>query len=152
MALLADLPRNEDGIATALGVLTQRFGGRVETGRALREQHGHTTTWLRNQPPDAVMFPETTEEVQEIVRICAEYGVPVIPFGTGTSLEGHVTAPAGGISNAGCTGAHAAVIGSEPNRETSDVWKFALQCVEPRLNRFCKRRVRRCWFGGRAGD
>ena len=98
MALLADLPRNEDGIATALAVLTQRFGPRVETGKSLREQHGHTTTWLKNQPPDAVMFPANTEEVQEIVRICATHRVPIIPFGTGTSLEGHVNAPAGGIS------------------------------------------------------
>ncbi|HID66926.1 MAG TPA: FAD-binding protein [Roseibacterium sp.] len=98
MAQLADLPRNEDGIATALGILRQTFGPRVETGQALREQHGHTTTWLRNQPPDAVMFPHTTEEVQEIVRVCAIHKVPIIPFGTGTSLEGHVNAPAGGIS------------------------------------------------------
>ncbi|QBY00660.1 FAD-binding protein [Rhodophyticola sp. CCM32] len=97
MALLADLPRNEDGIATALGILTQRFGARLETGQALREQHGHTTTWLRNQPPDAVIFAQSTEEVQEIMRICATHQVPVIPFGTGTSLEGHVNAPAGGI-------------------------------------------------------
>ncbi len=97
MALLADLPRNEAGIATALDVLRQRLGPRVETGQALREQHGHTTTWLRNQPPDAVIFPQSTEEVQEIVRICATHRVPVIPFGTGTSLEGHVNAPAGGV-------------------------------------------------------
>ena len=98
MAILADLPRNAAGIETAVGVLQQRFGPRLETGQALREQHGHTTTWLRNQPPDAVVFPETSEEVQEIVRICATHHVPVIPFGTGTSLEGHVNAPAGGIS------------------------------------------------------
>jgi D-lactate dehydrogenase (cytochrome) len=98
MALLADLPRNDDGIATALAILTQAFGPRVETGQSLREQHGHTTTWLRNQPPDAVIFPKSTEEVQEIVRVCATHRVPIIPFGTGTSLEGHVNAPAGGIS------------------------------------------------------
>jgi len=98
MAVLRELPRNEAGIATALDVLRQRFGPRVETGQALRDQHGHTTTWIRNQPPDAVMFPQTTEEVQEIVRICADHRVPIIPFGTGTSLEGHVNAPAGGIS------------------------------------------------------
>jgi D-lactate dehydrogenase (cytochrome) len=99
MAVLADLPRNEDGIATALDLLRQRFGAdRVETGQALREQHGHTTTWLRTQAPDAVVFPASTEEVQEIVRICAAHRVPIVPFGTGTSLEGHVNAPAGGIS------------------------------------------------------
>ena len=95
---MLDLPRNEDGIATAIGVLTQRFGPRVETGQAMREQHAHTTTWLKNQPPDAVIFPQNTQEVQDIVRVCATHRVPVIPFGTGSSLEGHVNAPAGGIS------------------------------------------------------
>jgi D-lactate dehydrogenase (cytochrome) len=99
MALIADLPRNEQGIATALDLLRQRFGAdRVETGQALREQHGHTTTWLRTQAPDAVIFPGSTEEVQEVVRICAAHRVPIVAFGTGTSLEGHVNAPAGGIS------------------------------------------------------
>ncbi len=99
MALIADLPRNEAGIATALDLLRQRLGpDRVETGLALREQHGHTTTWLKTQPPDAVIFPGSTEEVQEIVRICAAHRVPIVAFGTGTSLEGHVNAPAGGIS------------------------------------------------------
>ena len=94
---IADLPRNEQGIATALGVLKQRFGDRVQTSDAIREQHGHTTTWLRNQPPDGVVFAQSTAEVSEIVKICATHKVPLIPFGTGTSLEGHVNAPAGGI-------------------------------------------------------
>jgi D-lactate dehydrogenase (cytochrome) len=99
MALIADLPRNEAGLATALDLLRQRFGAaRVEMGEALRMQHAHTTTWLRTQPPDAVIFPDSTEEVQEVVRICAAHRVPIVPFGTGTSLEGHVNAPAGGIS------------------------------------------------------
>lgn len=92
------LPRNETGIETALGILKQRFGDRFQTGHSIREQHGHTTTWIPNQPPDAVVFAESTEEVAEIVRIAAQHKVPVIPFGTGTSLEGHVNAPAGGIS------------------------------------------------------
>lgn len=92
------LPRNEEGIAAAVGVLKQQFGDRLQTGQAIREQHGHTTTWIVNQAPDAVVFPHSTEEVAEIVRICATHKVPVIPFGTGTSLEGHVNAPAGGIS------------------------------------------------------
>jgi D-lactate dehydrogenase (cytochrome) len=99
MALIAELPRNEQGIATALDLLRQRFGvDRVETGQALREQHGHTTTWLKTQAPDAVIFPASTGEVQEVVRICAAHRVPIVAFGTGTSLEGHVNAPAGGIS------------------------------------------------------
>ncbi|UUV05247.1 FAD-binding oxidoreductase [Ruegeria sp. YS9] len=92
------LPRNETGIETAIGVLKQRFGDRLQTGAAIREQHGHTTTWIENQSPDAVVFPHTSQEVSEIVKTCAAHRVPVIPFGTGTSLEGHVNAPAGGIS------------------------------------------------------
>ncbi|AUQ83561.1 FAD-binding oxidoreductase [Phaeobacter inhibens] len=91
------LPRNEAGINAVIDVLKQRFGEQLQTGQAIREQHGHTTTWITNQPPDAVVFPTSTDEVADIVRTCADYGVPVIPYGTGTSLEGHVNAPAGGI-------------------------------------------------------
>ena len=98
MALILDLPRNEAGISTAIGILQQRFGPRCETGGSLREQHGHTTTWLRTQAPDAVVFVQSTEDVVAVVEVCAAHGVPVIPFGAGTSLEGHVNAPAGGIS------------------------------------------------------
>ena len=98
MVQATTLPRNETGIETALGVLKQRFGERFQTGQAIRDQHGHTTTWIVNQAPDAVVFPQSTAEVAAIVKICAAHKVPVIPFGTGTSLEGHVNAPAGGIS------------------------------------------------------
>jgi D-lactate dehydrogenase (cytochrome) len=98
MVHLAVMERNETGIETALGVLKQRFGDRFQTGQAIRDQHGHTTTWIPTQAPDAVVFPKSTEEVAEIVRVCAQHRVPVIPYGTGTSLEGHVNAPAGGIS------------------------------------------------------
>jgi D-lactate dehydrogenase (cytochrome) len=78
--------------------LSTRFGNRFSTGRALREQHANTLTWIATQPPDAVLFAETTAEVVEAVKLCAEARVPVIPFGTGTSLEGHVNAPFGGVS------------------------------------------------------
>ena len=98
MVQATSLPRNEAGIAAAISILKQRFGDRLQTGPAIREQHGHTTTWITNQMPDAVVFAETTEEVAGVVKTCAGHGVPVIPFGTGTSLEGHVNAPAGGIS------------------------------------------------------
>jgi len=87
-----------EALRAAIAALTAAFGNRVVTSRSVREQHGHTTTWLENEPPDAVVFPGSTEDVQEIVRICARHGVPVIPFGTGTSLEGHVNAPYGGVS------------------------------------------------------
>jgi len=90
--------RNPAAIAAAITAITAAFGNRVVTAQAVREQHGNTLTWVPNQPPDAVVFPQSTQDVQQIVRICAKHGVPVIPFGTGTSLEGHVNAPLGGVS------------------------------------------------------
>ncbi|WP_127598984.1 FAD-binding oxidoreductase [Nitratireductor alexandrii] len=98
LADLVRVERNEDGIQAVLGVLKQRFGERFQTGQAIREQHAHTTTYIPAQLPDGVVFVHSTPEVQEVVRLCATYRVPVIPFGTGTSLEGHVNAPGGGIS------------------------------------------------------
>jgi D-lactate dehydrogenase (cytochrome) len=90
--------RNEDGISTVLGILKQAFGDRFQTGQSFREQHAHTTTYLPAQLPDGVVFVETSEDVKSVVRICAEHRVPVIPFGVGSSLEGQVNAPSGGIS------------------------------------------------------
>jgi D-lactate dehydrogenase (cytochrome) len=90
--------RDAAAIGAVIGVLTQTFGSRLVTSQAVREQHGNTLTWVPNQPPDAVVFPQTAADVQEIVRICASHGVPVIPFGTGSSLEGQVNAPYGGVS------------------------------------------------------
>jgi D-lactate dehydrogenase (cytochrome) len=84
--------------AAALAALEQRLDERVSVAPAVRMQHANTTTWVANQPPDAVVFPSSEEEVQAIVRICAAHGVPVIPFGAGTSLEGQVNAPFGGVS------------------------------------------------------
>ena len=84
--------------AVALATLAQRLDNRLSVALAVRAQHANTTTWVENQPPDAVAFPASTEEVQAIVRICAAHGLPVIPFGTGTSLEGQINAPFGGVS------------------------------------------------------
>lgn len=89
--------RESGSIAAAIAELAASFGNRVATSQALREQHAHATTWVANEPPDAVIFPQSTEEVQTIVRICARHGAPIIPFGAGTSFEGHVNAPFGGI-------------------------------------------------------
>jgi D-lactate dehydrogenase (cytochrome) len=91
-------PRNETGIRSVIGILKQRFGDRLQTGESIRGQHTHTTTYIPGQLPDAVVFPENTEEVQDVVRVCADHRVPIIPFGAGTSLEGHLNAPSGGIS------------------------------------------------------
>jgi len=81
-----------------IAALAARYGNRLVTAPAVRQQHANTTTWVDNQPPDAVIFPQATEEVQEIVRLCAAERVPVIAFGAGTSLEGQVNAPRGGLS------------------------------------------------------
>ncbi len=89
--------RNEEGIATVVSILRQRMADRFQTGQSVREQHAHTTSYIPLQAPDGVVFAETVEDVQEVVRICADHRVPVIAFGTGTSLEGHVNAPGGGI-------------------------------------------------------
>ena len=100
MALVEAPERSKEerkAAAAAIATLAARYGNRLATSQALREQHGHTTTWIENQPPDAVVFPQSAEEVQEIVQLCAAHRVPVIGFGQGTSLEGQVNAPRGGI-------------------------------------------------------
>lgn len=94
-ALRRPLPAAVERVKTAL---IARFGNKFVASDAVRQQHANTTTWLPNEPPDAVVYAGSTEDVQAIVKICAEHKVPVIPFGTGTSLEGHVNAPFGGIS------------------------------------------------------
>jgi len=98
---LVDLPertaQDRKAVGTVIAALAARYGNRLVTAQAVREQHANTTTWIDNQPPDAVVFPQTTEDVQEIVNLCATHRVPVIAFGAGTSLEGQVNAPRGGI-------------------------------------------------------
>ncbi len=100
VAQLADQEprRNPAAIEQAIADLAAAFGNRLVTSQAVREQHGNTLTWVPNQPPDAVVFPQTTQDVQQIVRICARHGAPIIGYGTGTSLEGHINAPLGGVS------------------------------------------------------
>ncbi len=85
-------------ILLALPILKQRFGERLQTGAAIRQQHAHTLTWVGNEPPDAVLFAEDAEEVREAVEIAAAHRLPIVAFGAGTSLEGQVNAPHGGLS------------------------------------------------------
>jgi D-lactate dehydrogenase (cytochrome) len=101
MAAGEAMPREQvrpEALAAVLSRLGPRFGDRLSVNPSLRAQHGNTLSEVPNQPPDAVVFPESTEEVAEIVRACAADRVPVIPFGAGTSFEGHVNAPFGGVS------------------------------------------------------
>jgi D-lactate dehydrogenase (cytochrome) len=91
-------PRDPHAIKSVVAALAAKFGNRLVTSQAVREQHANTTTWIANEPPDAVVFPQAAGDVQDVVRICAAHRMPVIPFGTGTSLEGHINAPHGGVS------------------------------------------------------
>jgi D-lactate dehydrogenase (cytochrome) len=90
--------RSADGARRAVEILSQRFGDKLSQSRGIVMQHANSTSLLPAEFPDAVLFPETTEEVAEAVQICARHGLPVIPFGVGTSLEGGVNAPFGGLS------------------------------------------------------
>jgi D-lactate dehydrogenase (cytochrome) len=97
-------PRRREGrlSPTAVTALTRdlaaRFGNNLVTSEAVRVEHGHTLTWIANAPPDAVVFAENTQDVVDLVRLCAAHDAPIIPFGAGTSLEGHVNALHGGVS------------------------------------------------------
>jgi D-lactate dehydrogenase (cytochrome) len=85
------------GFAAAHAELSAVFGDRLSVSRALRDQHCNTTTWVAGTAPDAVAFPRSADETQQTVRICARHGLPIIAFGAGTSFEGHVNAPLGGL-------------------------------------------------------
>jgi D-lactate dehydrogenase (cytochrome) len=90
------LRRTEMSDAVILG-LKERFGARVSTAAAVREQHGKDESYHAPRQPDAVVFARSTDDVVDIVKLCAAHQTPVIPFGTGTSLEGHVAALEGGV-------------------------------------------------------
>jgi D-lactate dehydrogenase (cytochrome) len=74
------------------------MGDRITTNAAIRDQHSHGEDTTTPVQPDAVAFAETTEEVSQILALCHRHSVPVVPFGAGTSLEGHVTPVRAGIS------------------------------------------------------
>jgi D-lactate dehydrogenase (cytochrome) len=90
-------PEGRVRIAAAIDELKQAFESRVSVAEAVRGQHGRGEALDAGHPPDAVVWPESTAEVSAIVKICARHRVPIIAYGAGTSLEGHVSAPYGGI-------------------------------------------------------
>jgi D-lactate dehydrogenase (cytochrome) len=77
--------------------LCQLLGDRLSTSAAICERHGQDESYHQPHAPDAVAFAQSTEEVADIVRLCARYKTPMVPFGTGTSLEGHIAALKGGV-------------------------------------------------------
>ncbi len=84
--------------ADLIHALQQQFQQRFSQGESHRLQHGRDESVHAPQPPDGVVMAESTEEVAAVVRLCAEHGVPIIPYGVGSSVEGHVLATRGGIS------------------------------------------------------
>ena len=84
--------------AALIQSLQQQFQHRFSQGESNRLQHGRDESVHAPQPPDGVVMAESTEEVAAVVRLCAEHGVPIIPYGVGSSVEGHVLATRGGIS------------------------------------------------------
>jgi D-lactate dehydrogenase (cytochrome) len=90
---------SQDRVADALDALRDVLGGdRVLTGADVLSQHGHDESFHPEARPDAVVWPETIDECAALVRVAAAHRLPIVPFGAGTSLEGHVAALAGGIS------------------------------------------------------
>jgi D-lactate dehydrogenase (cytochrome) len=78
--------------------LQARFGAQCSTAMVVREQHGRDESAMQAPPPVAVVFAESTDDVSAAVQLAAQYHAPVIPFGVGSSLEGHLLAVQGGIS------------------------------------------------------
>ena len=96
MATSEVLRRNST--AATIAEIGKLLGPRLSVAEAVRQQHGKDLTWNEGASPDAVAFVETTDEVAAIVRIADRHETPLIPYGTGTSLEGHISAPHGGVS------------------------------------------------------
>ncbi|MGY3617141.1 FAD-linked oxidase C-terminal domain-containing protein [Bradyrhizobium sp. USDA 10063] len=84
-------------VATLADRLAGLIGARASVARSVLEQHGQSESYYRALPPDIVVFPETTQEVAEIVKLCASARMPIVPFGAGTSLEGNAAFAAGGV-------------------------------------------------------
>jgi D-lactate dehydrogenase (cytochrome) len=83
---------------SVLAELKALLGDRVSTSAGVREHHGKDESYFPYAPPDAVTFVKSTEEVRDVVNICRRHRVPMIPYGVGTSLEGHILAIHGGVS------------------------------------------------------
>ena len=89
---------DKESIRLCVEKIKNEFGQQFSNSKSILEQHTHTMTIHDSQLPDGVVFVESKEDVQKVVKICNEYKCPIIPFGIGSSFEGHVNAPYGGIS------------------------------------------------------
>ncbi len=93
-----NIPTTDRAIAAAAGELKALLGERANDSVAVRDHHSHGESYHVPAAPDIVCYPHTTSDVSQIVKISAAYGLPIVPFGAGTSLEGHVHAVHGGIT------------------------------------------------------
>ena len=89
---------SKESIKLCVNKIRDEFGQQFSNSKSILEQHTHTMTIHESELPDGVVFAETKEDVQKVVKICSEYKCPIIPFGVGSSFEGHINAPYGGIS------------------------------------------------------
>ncbi|MDA7546127.1 FAD-binding protein [Alphaproteobacteria bacterium] len=89
---------SKESIKLCVDKIKDEFGQQFSNSKSILEQHTHTMTIHESELPDGVVFVETKEDVQKVVKICSEYKCPIIPFGVGSSFEGHINAPYGGIS------------------------------------------------------
>ena len=89
---------NQESIRLCVEKLKEEFGQQFSNSQSILEQHTHTMTIHESELPDGVVFAETKDDVQKVVKICKDYKCPIIPFGVGSSFEGHLNAPYGGIS------------------------------------------------------
>jgi len=95
---MTDQHRNSNVDDALIEALRTIVGERLSSGQSVRQQHGEDLSFHHGEPPDVVVFAESTEEVSAIVKACAARNVPIVPYGAGTSLEGHLAALNGGVS------------------------------------------------------
>jgi len=96
--MLGHNSHRQESLPPLVAALRDRLGSRCSTTAAEREHHGHGESYHPTREPDVVCYPQSTDEVSTIVGLCREHRVPIVPFGAGTSLEGHVCALDGGVS------------------------------------------------------
>ena len=92
------VPANRHMPQALCDALRERFGPSFSTSLAVRQQHGRDESSFEVEPPCGVVFAESRRDVSDAVRLIGDYGVPVIPFGAGSSVEGHLLAVQGGVS------------------------------------------------------
>ena len=89
---------NKKNIQVCISKIKEKYGQQFSESKSIREQHSHTMTIHESELPDGVLFASNKNDVSDTVKICNEFGCPIIPFGVGSSFEGHVNAPFGGLS------------------------------------------------------